>query len=396
MTDPTTKAKAVDALRIAAQHLGTTAKNRSKIDIDRAANAIVLNRTAARIRKDIAGAEAVANPETNFRMEPWLQQLSTNTKKEILKPYTNLSGSVPQGLWLHRAVRNHDYRAVALMIRMPEFDVNAYYPAFEQSQTVLIYLIRHSRMDAHPTLHLRPEALESWKKTLAVLLSSPHIDVNLGNNGDGDTALHFAVDSRRYIDGLLALLRHPNIDVNVRTMYGNVTPLMHAVEICKHEYVEPLLAHPDVDINARDAAGFTALMYMFLRPGNWVWRSDVVSITQAFLRHPRIDLGVKTNGRLTVHDVIQRRKLLVLEHRPELRIHIFFEAAALVDTVVHPNTGQVLGRHTPRGKIVSAFLKRVNKPCDPVCTTEKVCNFATGKCVNANGELGTFIKTLKK
>jgi ankyrin repeat protein len=87
------------------------------------------------------------------------------------------------------------------------------------------------------------------------LLEDPKCNVN-SQDEDGYTALHLGCrDGSELI--VKMLLGHPNIDVNIKDVFG-LTPLCHAYGV-NLKIFAMLLEHSDVDVNADEGNGFTLL-----------------------------------------------------------------------------------------------------------------------------------------
>lgn len=75
-------------------------------------------------------------------------------------------------------------------------------------------------------------------------------------NAFGYTPLHLAVGNNN-LRALRLLLQSKRIDVN-RANWLDVSPLIMAVKLNRYELAEALLRHPDIDLNVVDADGMRA------------------------------------------------------------------------------------------------------------------------------------------
>jgi ankyrin repeat protein len=81
---------------------------------------------------------------------------------------------------------------------------------------------------------------------------------NHGISEDGETALVLATKDSNNWDVVRALIRHRNVDLNVRGHFG-YTVLMWATLKGKLDIVSILLKHDTLDTNLKNIAGSTAL-----------------------------------------------------------------------------------------------------------------------------------------
>ena len=84
-----------------------------------------------------------------------------------------------------------------------------------------------------------------------------NLDVN-SRDWLGRTALHLAASSSETIDYLKALLKHPNINVNIPDVESQWTPLHRALYNANIVGACLLLQRSDIDISLKDKEGYTA------------------------------------------------------------------------------------------------------------------------------------------
>ena len=89
--------------------------------------------------------------------------------------------------------------------------------------------------------------------TARLLLEQPALDLNLGDDNEGDTALHLAVIIDN-VEGVSLLLSDPRLDPNQKNNDGHA-PVMNAMFFCKVDALRELVAHPSVDLDTRNSRG---------------------------------------------------------------------------------------------------------------------------------------------
>ena len=89
--------------------------------------------------------------------------------------------------------------------------------------------------------------------TARLLLEQPALDFNLGDDNEGDTALHLAVIVDN-VEGVRLLLADPRLDPNQKDNWGDA-PVMEAMYCRKVDVLRELVAHPSVDLDTRDSMG---------------------------------------------------------------------------------------------------------------------------------------------
>ena len=96
------------------------------------------------------------------------------------------------------------------------------------------------------------------KELAGLMRQDPGFNVNKVQDGDGWTLLHYACwdDSRSAVIPLL--LAHPDIDVNVKSIYGS-TPFFWACEYGQLSCVREMLKDSRVKVNEPHDDGYTPL-----------------------------------------------------------------------------------------------------------------------------------------
>ena len=97
--------------------------------------------------------------------------------------------------------------------------------------------------------------LHKKNSTVRLLLEQPALDLNLGDDNEGDTALHLAVIVDN-VEGVRLLLADPRLDPNQKNNGGD-TPVMWAMADRKVDALRELVAHPSVDLDTRDSVGWS-------------------------------------------------------------------------------------------------------------------------------------------
>eukprot|EP01032_Pedospumella_encystans_P011927 gene11927-13834_t len=126
------------------------------------------------------------------------------------------------------------------------------------------------------------------------LLAHPDIDVNSKKK----YALYFAAE-KGYCDIVETLLACPDIDVNFVGMWGR-TPLNNAAKFAHSDVVQLLLTRPDIDINADDHTSCGPLVGLLVNdydiPRSPVLPAKMLATAQLLLKHPsiKIDLIYRT------------------------------------------------------------------------------------------------------
>jgi len=97
-------------------------------------------------------------------------------------------------------------------------------------------------------------------KELAELMrQDPGFDVNMDQDEDGFTLLHYACDKSGSSPVIPLLLAHPDIDVNVKTVYG-ATPFYFACLNGSPYCVREMLKDSGVNVNEPDKYDRTPLV----------------------------------------------------------------------------------------------------------------------------------------
>ena len=179
---------------------------------------------------------------------------------------------------------------VALLLTIPGINVNIGSP------------------DTGPPLHCavqRVYAVEHADQAIIVklLLEAKDIAVN-AYDAHGRTALHIAVAMPTVV--LEALLHHPNINVNVRDLHDN-TPLHFATDRRtsispqqRHAIIELLLTVKDININVLNKSGSAPLHNIFSGEG-FLWKT-----VQLLLAHRDCKTGIQDrDGNTILHYAVK-------------------------------------------------------------------------------------------
>jgi hypothetical protein len=112
------------------------------------------------------------------------------------------------------------------------------------------------------------------------------ININFAEKHEGMTALHFIVNnSFNSVSYLKRVLKHPEIDINVKDKYGN-TALFQAAMIGNVSCTHLLCSEDNIDVNAQNLDEQTAL-FIAIDCGN-------VECVQILANHPKLDLSITT------------------------------------------------------------------------------------------------------
>jgi len=139
----------------------------------------------------------------------------------------------------HAVARNYcecDNSMVALLLSTPNIDVNL--------------------KDNNGRTGLMRALTNDYNSVVALLLNTPNIDVNQKDN-KGKCALHFATEDRNNETSKL-LLSHPSmttLTINQKEKRYGYTPVMWAVEMNRLKHLEVLVADPRVDLDITDKEG---------------------------------------------------------------------------------------------------------------------------------------------
>lgn len=102
-------------------------------------------------------------------------------------------------------------------------------------------------------------ACTSTTPTNCIICRNPERHIT-GPLTPGFTALRLAVEAAN-VEGVTAILKAPNVDVNIADVDG-VTPLLRAVQLGCVDAVEALARHHSIDLNVQDKRGNSALHYV--------------------------------------------------------------------------------------------------------------------------------------
>lgn len=95
------------------------------------------------------------------------------------------------------------------------------------------------------------------KKLAELIKQDPGFDVNMGQDGDRWTLLHYACWGSTSFPVIPLLLAHPDVDVNAKARYGE-TPFYYAC-YGRPSCVREMLKDPRVKVNEPDLDGYTPL-----------------------------------------------------------------------------------------------------------------------------------------
>ncbi|KAG2012110.1 ankyrin repeat domain-containing protein 28 [Coprinopsis cinerea AmutBmut pab1-1] len=98
---------------------------------------------------------------------------------------------------------------------------------------------------------------KSWNKPSPLATMTPPVDVN-ARDWLGRTVLHLACSAVENVEYVRALLKHPNINVNVPDTESHWTPLHRALYHANLPAAQMLLQRSDIDISLKDWEGYTA------------------------------------------------------------------------------------------------------------------------------------------
>lgn len=121
--------------------------------------------------------------------------------------------------------------------------------------------------------------------SLDLLLKQPNIEVNLVSMFG--TPLHMV----NTLEGLKLLLAEDAVDVMARTE-NHQTALHHCAALSREEYVRELLKHADIDVNAADSTGRSPIFYAAV--------SGRFKAFQVLWDDPRVDRTVRDNEQQTI------------------------------------------------------------------------------------------------
>jgi hypothetical protein len=139
---------------------------------------------------------------------------------------------------------------------------------------------------ARPVLHCAVHNICS----LNLLLAHPKVDINIKNDRNGETVLHYAA-CRNDIKVLRRILAHPKVDINAKDDRNCETVLHYAVCNNDIKILRLILAHPKVDINATDKWGNTVLH-------KTVFSNNIEGL-RILIADGRVDQNIKNNNGLT-------------------------------------------------------------------------------------------------
>jgi len=162
------------------------------------------------------------------------------------------------------------------------------------------------------------------KKVAELIRQYPGFDVNLDQNGDGLTLLHYACRDSSLSAVIPLLLAHPDIDVNAKDS-GGETPFFHA---CADEHascVREMLKDSRVKVNEPDNDGITPLSFAAAHGSLdiiWWW---IASGREIYLGEPGDILSdaisvAKMNGRDEVVTLLERFKSDAAQTRLAMRV----------------------------------------------------------------------------
>ena len=164
------------------------------------------------------------------------------------------------------------------------------------------------------------------KKVAELIRQDPGFKVNMAVDGSGVTLLHYAClgDSRSAVIPLL--LAHPDIDVNVKTIYGE-TPFYHAC-YGRPSCVREMLKDSRVKVNEPHSVGETPLVNAACIGSLDVIKWWIASGREMDLGTPgdvdKTDAigGAKKRGKTEVVTLLERFKSDAAKTRSEVRMEL--------------------------------------------------------------------------
>jgi len=142
--------------------------------------------------------------------------------------------------------------------------------------------------DEFGEIGLMGAVIYNHNSVVALLLSTPNIDVNQIVGGFGWSALHWAVQEKNN-EAVKLLLNVPNIDVNI-VDYSGDSAVHHAVSGNNIEALKLLLNVPNIDVNIVDNNGYNAVHAAVERNTHDYWDCDEEDIEglKLLLSHPSL------------------------------------------------------------------------------------------------------------
>ena len=185
---------------------------------------------------DVASRKEVAGSDATMSLIQFCEKGDLEGVKAALQRGEDVNSKDDFGWTGLMGGRNH-ISVVALLLSTPNIDVNL------------------KDNEGWSALHFAAR----WKnnETLKLLLNVPSIDVNILDK-NGWSAVHKAVDENNF-EGLKLLLSHPSLttlSLNMKGKYGN-TPVMLTVRRKTLENLEVLAADPRVDLDTTDEDGWS-------------------------------------------------------------------------------------------------------------------------------------------
>jgi ankyrin repeat protein len=217
--------------------------------------------------------------------------LNTHAPKYLLKWYTHDLNFLSGWTALTLAVYSAWPEVVATILAIPGIDVNV--PSSVErlgGTTPLIYAF------------LRAHHVENPDRVIIIkmLLANAETDVN-GTDAQGSTALHIAVRMPDLpVSALLALVKHPNININMRDNHGRTalhvltSPFNGINTALTRQTMSILLAVDGIDVNAVDLFWTTPLSNLI---ANTDFQHRDLPALQMLLEHTALE-KTSTDGRL--------------------------------------------------------------------------------------------------
>ena len=194
------------------------------------------------------------------------------------------------------------------------------------------------------------------------LLATEGVDIN--KTSFGVAAIHHVVSENNDLSQKVfdEFSRQKSFNPNVQDRDGN-TPLHLCIKIENEKLANSLLADYRADVNIQNKKGNTPLMMVFNVFPNY--SPDYFRWIAMFLRHPRINLGLKTK-----HDQLTVGDLLILRDNQERPQFNRSRLAAIIEGFSKENTKFQWGEHT----LATAIHYSSTRLCKIMLKTGANCN----------------------
>ena len=141
------------------------------------------------------------------------------------------------------------------------------------------------------------------KKVAELMRQDPSFKVNMDQDGFGRTLLHYACDGDSRSAVIPLLLAHPDVDVNMKNVYG-CTPFLYACANGRTSCVREMLKDSRVKLNEPNKNGNTPLWYAADR--------QYLSIRWWIASGREMDLGIPGDGKTDAIGTNKRTKTEVV------------------------------------------------------------------------------------